>query len=261
MYAGGADRNRIAPSASAASAVAALFVDERTRDTPALAIPRPEVQLVARFGPLAKGGLDIHVMGVREKVHRKLLRRGQRSVTARLQLGAHEAVLGVPASELAGGIVAIDQLWGGAASRQLVNRLADSRSATDAAAILDSAIAQRAATAEAGRPRVQLILDAARRLTIASVAEVAADLKVSERHLRRVFHHSVGMTPKTFARLARFRRALRAARQRGPAGWASIAAGAGYYDQAHLIAEFRAFAGVTPQALLDELGAALAVGC
>jgi transcriptional regulator GlxA family with amidase domain len=38
--------------------------------------------------------------------------------------------------------------------------------------------------------------------------------------------------------------------------WAAIAAATGYYDQAHLIEEFRAIAGVTPRVLLSELGAA-----
>jgi AraC-like DNA-binding protein len=261
MYAGAADRSRIEPSASAASALSALFVDEHTRDTPAMAIPRPEVQLVARFGPLARGGVDVHVMGVREKVHRKLLRGGQRSVTARLRLGAPEAVLGVRASELRGGIVSIDQLWGGAATRRLVNQLEDARSAADAAAVLDGAIAERIATAEAGGTRAKVVEDAARRLTDTNVAAVAAELRVSERHLRRIFNDVVGVSPKAFARLARFHRALSAARRVGSASWAGIATAAGYYDQAHLIAEFRAFAGTTPQALLDELGAALAFGC
>ena len=90
--------------------------------------------------------------------------------------------------------------------------------------------------------------------------EVADDLGVSERHLRRVFRDAVGVSPKAFARLTRFRHAVRAARERTPASWASIAAAAGYYDQAHLIAEFRAIAGVTPRALLGELRAAPTVG-
>jgi AraC-like DNA-binding protein len=92
------------------------------------------------------------------------------------------------------------------------------------------------------------------------VNAVAADLGVSERHLRRVFREAVGVSPKAFTKLTRFHRALRAAREDGGANWASIAADAGYYDQAHLIAEFRAIAGAPPRAFLNELRAASSLG-
>ena len=84
---------------------------------------------------------------------------------------------------------------------------------------------------------------------------VAADLGVSERHLRRVFREAIGLSPKAFTKLTRFHRARSAARQDVHESWASIAAAAGYYDQAHLIADFRAISGVTPRALLGELRA------
>jgi hypothetical protein len=77
---------------------------------------------------------------------------------------------------------------------------------------------------------------------------------------RRRLGETFGVSPKAFAKLARFHRALSAAREDVHASWASIAAAAGYYDQAHLIAEFRAIAGVTPRALLGELRAAPPVG-
>jgi AraC-like DNA-binding protein len=83
---------------------------------------------------------------------------------------------------------------------------------------------------------------------------------VSERHLRRLFRETIGVSPKAFAKVTRFRRAVRAARAENHANWAAIAAEAGYYDQAHLIGEFRAIAGVTPRALLGELRAAQSFG-
>jgi AraC-like DNA-binding protein len=236
-----------------ASVVTALFVDECERDTPRVALPRPEIHLAVRFGPSTRNGLDVHVLGGRQRAHRKLIRAGQRTVMARLRLGAHEAVLGVPASVLTGRIVELEDLWGDAATRHLVDRLAEAHDGLDAAKVLENAIAQRVALSNERDGRVELAVDAANRLRNANVKTVAADLGVSERHLRRAFRETVGVNPKVFAKLARFRRALRAAREDAQATWGSIAAAAGYYDQAHLIAEFRAIAGVPPRALLDEL--------
>jgi AraC-like DNA-binding protein len=260
MHASAVHRGRLAPSASTASAVAALFVDECDRDMPRVSIPRPEIHLVVRFGPSTQSGLDVHALGMQQRVRRKLIRSGQRIVAARLRLGVHEAVLGVPASAVAGRIVALEDLWGAAATRRLFDRLADARDTVDAAAILDSAIAERFAITDGRRARAQLALDAADRLTSANVNAVAVDLGVSERQLRRVFRETIGVSPKTFAKLTRFHRALRAVREDVHASWASIAAAVGYYDQAHLIADFRAIAGVTPRALLSELRAAPSVG-
>jgi AraC-like DNA-binding protein len=255
-----AAQNRIAPSAGAASAVAALLVFGCDRDGPGVVIPRPEIQLVVRFGPSARSGVDVHAFGPRQSVHRKLIRGGQRTVTARLQLGAPKVVLGVPASAMAGRVVALEDLWGDAATRRLRDQLAGARDTVAAAKVLDSAIAERLATADAHHAHTQLALAAADRLASANVNAVAVELGVSERHLRRVFRETLGVGPKAFAKLARFHRALRAARQTPHASWANIAAAAGYYDQAHLIAEFRAIAGVTPRALLGELRAAPSLG-
>jgi AraC-like DNA-binding protein len=243
-----------------ASAVAALFVDERNGDTRGVAIPRPEVHLVVRFGPATRRGLDVHALGGRQRLHRKLLPSG-RTVTARLRLGLAEAVLGVSASAMVGRAISLEDLWSDAMTRRLFDRLADARSTSEAAATLDGAIAERFASARERRgPGIQLALDAADRLTSASVSTVAADLGVSERHLRRVFRETTGLGPKAFAKVMRFRRAVRDARKERHPSWAGIAAAAGYYDQAHLITEFRAIAGVTPQALLGELRCAHSIG-
>ena len=89
----------------------------------------------------------------------------------------------------------------------------------------------------------------------ARTEEVAGQIGLSERQLRRRCHDAVGYGPKTLQRVLRFRRFVAqidaAARPpRGPAGdLATIAARAGYADQAHLTRECRTLAGLTPAAL------------
>jgi AraC-like DNA-binding protein len=52
------------------------------------------------------------------------------------------------------------------------------------------------------------------------------------------------------ARVVRFNAAVRRLRAQGNADWAAIVAECGYYDQAHLLREFREFAGMTPREFL-----------
>ena len=80
----------------------------------------------------------------------------------------------------------------------------------------------------------------------ARVEDVARAIGISRQHLARQFLHHVGVSPKTFARVMRFRRLLGAID--GAADWADVAAQHGYYDQSHLIGEFRELAGTTPAA-------------
>jgi AraC-like DNA-binding protein len=256
MQPGAVDDHPIAPSAGASSAVTGLYAYDILQDSARVSIPHPESHLVVRFGPSIKNQLDVYAFGAQERARRKRVPAGHRIVMARLHLGAHESVLGVPASAIAGRYVPLEELWGDVTTRRLSEHLAQARTAEEAATVLERAIAERLASVAERRSTPPLALEAAAKLSRANVNEVAEDLGVSERHLRRVFRETLGVSPKAFAKLARFHRALRAAREPAHRGWASIASAAGYYDQAHLIADFRAIAGVTPQALLGELGGA-----
>ena len=76
------------------------------------------------------------------------------------------------------------------------------------------------------------------------VAEVAARLTVSTRHLERAFQEQVGVSPKVFGKLLRLHHALHLA---GPeSNWAEVASACGYFDQSHMLQDFRAMTGVTP---------------
>ena len=64
----------------------------------------------------------------------------------------------------------------------------------------------------------------------------------------RRFEQAVGLTPKRFARVLRLGALLPQLVRCGPRDWAQIAAGAGYFDQSHLIRDFRQLAGMAPGA-------------
>ena len=80
------------------------------------------------------------------------------------------------------------------------------------------------------------------------IGAIAAHCRLSPRRFGTVFREQVGMSPKRYARLQRFR-GLVAGAARGPAvDWAGLAADCGFHDQPHLVHEFRAFSGLTPTA-------------
>ncbi|WP_322752369.1 helix-turn-helix domain-containing protein [Frankia sp. Cas3] len=68
------------------------------------------------------------------------------------------------------------------------------------------------------------------------------------RRLNRRFMSRIGLAPKRFSRVRRFQRLLRAAGGRDDPDWARLAVDCGFYDQAHLINDFRDLSGLTPGA-------------
>ena len=69
---------------------------------------------------------------------------------------------------------------------------------------------------------------------------------LSGRRLARLFALEVGLTPKLYARVLRFRRVLQLTHVDRPVDWSDIAHRCGYFDQAHFIRDFKEFSGLTP---------------
>ena len=173
-------------------------------------------------------------------------------------LGAR-ALLGRPAGELAGRDMAADDVLGQAAT-ELHERM---RAAVDwpaRFAILDQVLLARADLDQQVSPDIA----EAWRLLVRSggqirAAELAGHVGWSPRYLRQRLRTETGLTPKAAARVTRFDRARRilqrhavAPADRTPMTLADVAAGCGYYDQAHLAREFRALAGCPPAAWLAD---------
>jgi AraC-like DNA-binding protein len=148
--------------------------------------------------------------------------------------GAGGAVLGVPLDEV----------------RDLRVDVVDVDRAFDLDADLAPAdVIARFLSAAADRKGDPIVTEAVRRIARQDVRDVAHDLAMSERQLRRRFQAAVGYGPKTLARVLRFRRFVDAI-DGGQTDLASLALDAGYADQAHLTRETTRLAGLPPLAFV-----------
>ena len=172
------------------------------------------------------------------------------SIGAYFRAGA--AVPGVPAKELENCAVSLEHFWG-AEARDLADELMSLRSEAARLDRLESALIQGTEARSHGRTALDIAGMAAwmdRSAGQLTIGELAAAAGLSRRHLTRLFRERVGVSPKTYCELARFRSALAHVRATENTAWACVAAGCGYADQSHMIAEFRRFAGFTPEALV-----------
>ncbi|MEL6690678.1 MAG: helix-turn-helix domain-containing protein [Pseudomonadota bacterium] len=78
------------------------------------------------------------------------------------------------------------------------------------------------------------------------IAELARELGVSERHLRREFIYHVGIAPKAFATIKKVLATLQALGANPGADLADLAYSSGFYDQAHLTKVFQLYMRATP---------------
>lgn len=165
---------------------------------------------------------------------------------------AARALFGLPAAELADGVVHLADL-GVRALTELPERLADTPTWEHRFALVDDAL-RRAA----GEPvfAAAEVLRAWRRLLAEDgqvrVGDLSAEVGWSRRHLSERFRQELGLSPKQVARVARFERARVELFRTPQRGLADLAAVCGYYDQAHLTAEWHALAGCTPGTWIRE---------
>jgi AraC-like DNA-binding protein len=85
-----------------------------------------------------------------------------------------------------------------------------------------------------------------------SVGKMAEQANLSERTLQRNMKNSLGVGPKSFSNILRFKEVLRILKQHPEYDWQDVLYHCGYYDQAHFIKDFKRYTGKTPRAFLDD---------
>lgn len=164
-------------------------------------------------------------------------------VGIRFAPGGFTGLFGVPVDDLTDRIVPLGDLM---TPFVPMDQISDGVGAQARLAILDDALAHRVVPRERNAVLTRVVEAIFARRGAISVTQLARIAGWSPRHLRRAFCGLVGVTPKAFCRIVRFKTALRMLRCGSRSDLLDVALDAGYYDQAHFSHDFRGFYGASP---------------
>lgn len=216
------------------------------------------VGAVALFVNREDDELRWYDLDLRHRTSRGAVIAGARAFTYLIDMRAQRNVVGAsfvvggaapfftrPIDALGGGAhVALEDVWGraGACVRERVLAATTTRAQL---AVLETVLREQLVAAPERHAGID---QAARALADGrTVQAVREELGISAARFIRTFTAHVGLTPKRYQRVARLASAARAL-SRPRRDLAAVAAACGYYDQAHLVHEFRALVGTTPSA-------------
>jgi AraC-like DNA-binding protein len=152
----------------------------------------------------------------------------------------------LPLWELSNRSIAFDDLFG-QQSLHIVETLAATNDWDRRFDLLEALIFKR--MSEARPPRPEILGAWAEMQTAYGVVDItglARKTGWSHKHLIAQFRDQVGAPPRRLGRILRFQRAIKRLGPGNQARWAALAIDCGYFDQSHMIREFREFAGCTP---------------
>ena len=181
------------------------------------------------------------------KVHKKL-----RSVRVDFYPGGMFRLLGLPMHEIFDiGLDAMDVF--GTELKYINEQLKNSGNLHEAKNIVEQFL-----LSEVKKMRVLLPFDASMKVLLQnhgniSIENAASYACLSLKQFERKCKERLGMNPKSYAKILRFSKAYRLREARPDLTWTEIACLSGYFDQMHLIRDFKTFAGVNPSVIEQQL--------
>ena len=212
-------------------------------------LPDGTAALLFRLSP--DGHADLHALGPRTHALYKRATPFVVVLKVIFRPGAGYPFFGIPLMELTDRIVPLRDLWGARAD-DLLDQLVHFNTNAQRVGAVQRALVETLREPDVFEPAAATVVrEALARLSTqrVTVREVARQLRVSERNLRRAFSAVVGLSPRRYARIVRFQQAVLRA-SRGSPHWSEVAAASGYFDQAHLCADFRDLARASPTAFI-----------
>jgi AraC-like DNA-binding protein len=156
------------------------------------------------------------------------------------------AILGVASAEIASLVVNLSDIWGDRAT-DLIEKLGCADSWHKRFAVLDQAFTSKLKPISAQPEIVWAWQRLAKSHGSVPVQQLADETGYGRRYFSERFRDTIGVSPKSAARVFRFERACRLIADK-QLGLTHVAIECGYYDQAHLTREWSALAGCSPKA-------------
>jgi AraC-like DNA-binding protein len=155
----------------------------------------------------------------------------------------------VPMNEISDCVVDAELLWGNAFG-SLRERILEAKDTTRRFEILEDGLLKQFGSQLIQNSCVeyavgQIILNPDQ----VSFAKMSQEIGYSQKHFINMFKNLVGITPKSYLKIARFQKAINEIEQ-GTVNWTTISQDCGFYDQSHFINDFRLFSGFTPEQYL-----------
>lgn len=160
-----------------------------------------------------------------------------------------EALFGVKPATIRGAAVDLEQAWPTATGVR--SALTDLTDPGDMLALVEETLTGGHDPSVIGVERCEQAVELLVANPVRPIADIADELEVSHGHLDREFTRVVGLTPRSLARLLRMRDLLSRIDIRSEVPWSDHAAELGWFDQAHLIRDFKRHTGVTPSQYLE----------
>jgi len=159
--------------------------------------------------------------------------------------GGMYRMLGIPMNELFdGGFDALD--FFGAEMKIINNQLQEISNLEDGKNIVEKFLLTRVKNFKEILPldyAIRILLNSNGNMSIEKTASLSC---LSLKQFERKCQERIGMNPKMYARILRFSKAYRMHEAFPNLPWIKIAYEAGYFDQMHMIRDFKVFAGVNP---------------
>jgi len=166
--------------------------------------------------------------------------------------GAH-AFTGEDHEALVGHDIGLEDIFGHSA-HALREQLLDTPCPHQRLAILHAWLLVHMRTPQLAPEVLHALCNIGARPQVARIGTLVRDTGLSEYRFGRLFRRQVGMGPKRYARLMRFRHVVDQVYRCATVDWSGVAVDGGYGDQSHLVHEFREFAGMTPTAFMAGRG-------